>query len=67
MGWILNRAKASKKAKALRMLINAETPISPSVAIDGEAEEKGKKETEKGKEEKQKQEIKERKRRRWVM
>lgn len=33
MGWILRRAKASKKAKAERMLMAAETPMSTRVAI----------------------------------
>jgi len=33
MGWILSRAKASKKAKAERMLMVAETAMSARVAI----------------------------------
>lgn len=33
MGWILSKAKASKKAKAVIMLIAAETPISPRLAM----------------------------------
>lgn len=36
MGWILSRAKASKNAKAVRILINAETPTSARVAIIAE-------------------------------
>jgi DNA polymerase III delta prime subunit len=34
MGWILRIAKASRKAKAVTMLMNAETPISSRVAIE---------------------------------
>lgn len=40
MGWILSRAKASKNAKAPRMLITAETPISPRFAINSKKKKK---------------------------